>query len=69
MAVRYFTYRRSRRHYYLFDICYFANLLLVTHVWLLRRSALLQTVSGHAAEQKLGPCYTALYKNILLRTA
>ncbi|MEW5302047.1 MAG: hypothetical protein WDW36_004859 [Sanguina aurantia] len=45
MGVRYFTYRRSRRHYYLFDICYFANLLLVTHVWLLRRSALLQTVT------------------------
>ncbi len=31
----------SRWHYYLLDFCYFANALMLAHLWLLPHSALL----------------------------
>lgn len=44
-VIRFFTYRRRRQHYYLFDFCYMANLLLLLHLWLLPDWALLQQVT------------------------
>lgn len=39
----------GRWHYYLFDFCYYANLLLVLHLWLLPHSALLAKVTNRTA--------------------
>uniref|UniRef100_A0A7R9YS35 Glycerophosphocholine acyltransferase 1 n=1 Tax=Chlamydomonas euryale TaxID=1486919 RepID=A0A7R9YS35_9CHLO len=41
-VIRFFTYRRRDLHYYLFDFCYWANLLLMLHLWLWPNSELLQ---------------------------
>ena len=43
--------QRRRWHYYLLDFCYFANALMLAHLWLLPHSALLHKVPtlSHAA--------------------
>lgn len=44
MAIRWGWYRAKKWHYYLLDFCYFANLSLLVHLWLLPRNALLNKV-------------------------
>ena len=43
-----------RWHYYLLDFCYFANALMLAHLWLLPHSALL-----HKARARLGCLVTS----------
>uniref|UniRef100_A0A7S0YL22 Glycerophosphocholine acyltransferase 1 n=1 Tax=Polytomella parva TaxID=51329 RepID=A0A7S0YL22_9CHLO len=45
MAIRWTIYWRRRWHYYLFDFCYFANLVLVVHIWVFPRSSLLAKIT------------------------
>jgi hypothetical protein len=45
LAARWAVYRAKRWHYYLLDFCYFANLLLLVHLWLAPSSALLSKVT------------------------
>ncbi|WIA18630.1 hypothetical protein OEZ85_003336 [Tetradesmus obliquus] len=45
LAARWALYRAKRWHYYLLDFCYFANLLLLGHLWVAPRSALLSKVT------------------------
>lgn len=37
-------YRHKKIHYYMLDFCYFANCLVLAHIWLAPRSALLAKV-------------------------
>jgi hypothetical protein len=41
LPIRVFTYYRLRYHYFLFDFCYFANLLNLAYIWLFPRSTFL----------------------------
>ncbi len=43
-ALRWAIYRSKGWHYYLYDFCYYANLLLLLHLWLLPRAAWLNHV-------------------------
>jgi hypothetical protein len=38
MPIRYFTYHRKGYHYFLFDLCYFVNLLTMLTIWAFPRS-------------------------------
>lgn len=38
MPIRYFTYHRRGYHYFLADLCYFVNLLLVLSIWIFPNS-------------------------------
>ena len=38
MPIRYFTYHRKGYHYFLFDLCYFVNLLTMLSIWAFPRS-------------------------------
>ena len=38
MPIRYYTYHRKGYHYFLADLCYFVNLLLLISIWVLPRS-------------------------------
>ena len=38
MPIRYFTYHRKGYHYFLFDLCYFVNLLSMLTIWAFPRS-------------------------------
>jgi hypothetical protein len=38
MPIRYFTYHRKGLHYFLFDLCYFVNMLTMLSIWALPRS-------------------------------
>jgi hypothetical protein len=44
LGARWAVYRAKRWHYYLLDFCYFANLLLLVHLWAAPHSALLSKV-------------------------
>lgn len=44
IAVRWVVYRMKKWHYYLWDFCYFANIVLLIQLWLLPKSALLNKV-------------------------
>jgi hypothetical protein len=41
--------RLQRQHYYLFDLCYVVNVLLLVHLWLLPRSIWLWCAPGSRA--------------------
>jgi len=49
--LRWFTFKRNKMHYYMFDFCYLVNLLLLVHLWvcpeywLLTKVALLMTLT------------------------
>ncbi|GBF97737.1 hypothetical protein Rsub_10901 [Raphidocelis subcapitata] len=45
LAVRWAVYRSKRWHYFMFDLCYFANALLLAHCWLAPHSAALGRVT------------------------
>eukprot|EP00879_Flechtneria_rotunda_P015404 GHRR01016106.1.p1 GENE.GHRR01016106.1~~GHRR01016106.1.p1 ORF type:complete len:374 (+),score=84.39 GHRR01016106.1:50-1171(+) len=45
MLVRWGWYRHKKWHYYLLDFCYFANLLLLIHLWVQPKSQLLRKVT------------------------
>jgi hypothetical protein len=45
MALRYGWYRSKKWHYYMLDFCYYGNLLLLIHLWLLPRNLLLSKVT------------------------
>lgn len=38
MPIRYYTYHRKGYHYFLADLCYFVNMLLMISIWVLPRS-------------------------------
>lgn len=38
MPIRYYTYRRRGYHYFLADLCYFVNFLLLLSIWVFPRS-------------------------------
>lgn len=38
MPIRYFTYHRKGYHYFLFDLCYFVNMLSMLSIWAFPRS-------------------------------
>jgi hypothetical protein len=44
LGARWAVYCAKRWHYYLLDFCYFANLLLLVHLWAAPHSALLSKV-------------------------
>jgi hypothetical protein len=50
---RLILYRRQRTHYYMLDLCYAANCLLLAHIWLAPRSALL----NKARRTHPSPCW------------
>eukprot|EP00878_Enallax_costatus_P012895 GHUV01013465.1.p1 GENE.GHUV01013465.1~~GHUV01013465.1.p1 ORF type:complete len:336 (+),score=54.06 GHUV01013465.1:169-1176(+) len=45
IAIRWGVYRSKKWHYYMFDFCYYGNLLLLIHLWLLPRNELLSKVT------------------------
>lgn len=53
LAARWALYRAKRWHYYLLDFCYFANLLLLGHLWVAPRSALLSKVCATVERQQV----------------
>lgn len=47
-TLRWALYRIKKWHYYLFDFCYVANVLLMIHLWIFPHSAYLHKVSKHS---------------------
>ncbi|KAK9841696.1 hypothetical protein WJX74_010260 [Apatococcus lobatus] len=45
LFTRWALYKSKRQHYYLFDFCYMANLLLLFHIWICPHSAFLHKVT------------------------
>lgn len=43
-TLRWALYRIKKWHYYLFDFCYVANVLLLLHLWVFPHSAFLHKV-------------------------
>ncbi|GAA5909656.1 hypothetical protein JCM6882_008456 [Rhodosporidiobolus microsporus] len=41
MPMRIFTYKRKMYHYFLFDLCYFVNILTLSYLWLFPSSVIL----------------------------
>eukprot|EP00884_Botryococcus_braunii_P011569 jgi/Botrbrau1/20412/Bobra.0006s0068.2 len=44
-GTRFILYRRKRWHYFMFDFCYWANLLLLLHLWYFPSSAVLHKIT------------------------
>lgn len=43
LPIRCYTYKRKKYHYYLADLCYFANLLSMLYIWVFPQSTILFT--------------------------
>ena len=44
-TLRWALYRMKRWHYYLFDFCYVANVLMLLHIWVWPHSAIMHKVT------------------------
>jgi hypothetical protein len=44
MGNRFLLWRHKKIHYYMLDFCYFANCLVLAHIWLAPRSNLMAKV-------------------------
>jgi hypothetical protein len=49
LLCRFLLYRHKKIHYYMLDFCYFANCLVLTHIWIAPRSWLLAKVGATAS--------------------
>ena len=45
--IRWKSFKKMKMHYYMFDFCYVANLLLLIFLWVFPRSAFLSKVRLH----------------------
>jgi tetrahydromethanopterin S-methyltransferase subunit B len=65
MPIRYYTYHKKGYHYFLADLCYFVNLLLVLSIWLFPNSKRL-FISSYCLAMGNNAIAIAMWRNSLV---